>query len=62
MGEKSEDIMTTFNLTAENAKKYNRVKEKIKTYFIKCQKNEFQVMFQTLGETVDYYRGTVRPA
>ena len=62
MGEKSEDIMTTFNLTAENAKKYNRVKEKIKTYFIKCQKNEFQVMFQTLGETVVYYRGTVHPA
>jgi len=62
VGEKSEDIMATFNLTGKNAKKYDRVKEKIKNCFIKCQKNEFQVMFQTLGETVVYYRRTVHPA
>ena len=34
MGEKSEDIMTTFNLTEEDAKKYDRITEKFKNHFI----------------------------
>ena len=60
MGEKSEDIMTTFNLTGDNAKKYDSVKEKFDNYFIKRRNTIFEraklnTRKQEVGESVDAF-------
>jgi len=60
MGEKSEDIMSTFNLTGDNAKKYDSVKEKFDNYFIKrrntiFERAKFNTRKQEAGESVDAF-------
>lgn len=60
MGEKSEDIMTTFNLSVDNAKKYDHVKEKFENYFIKrrntiFERAKFNTRKQEPGESVDSF-------
>ena len=60
MREKSEDIMTTFNLTGDNAKKYDSVKEKFDNYFIKrrntiFERAKFNTRKQGVGESVDAF-------
>ena len=35
MGDKAEDLLQSFNLSDDNAKKYKTVKEKFESYFVK---------------------------
>ena len=60
MGEKSEDIMTTFNLTDANSKKYDIVKAKFENHFIKrrntiFERAKFNTRKQEAGESVDSF-------
>jgi len=60
MGEKSDDILSTFDLSGENAKKFNAVKEKFDSYFIKrrntiFERAKFNTRKQEVGESVDSF-------
>lgn len=60
MGEKSEDVMSTFNLSVDNAKKYDHVKEKFENHFVKrrntiFERAKFNTRKQEAGESVDSF-------
>ena len=60
MGSKSDDIMPTFGLPAEDAAKYDVVKEKFDNYFVKrrnviYEKAKFNRRKQESGESVDTF-------
>ena len=60
MGEKSENILTAFDLTDEDAKKYDLVKEKLENHFIKrrdtvFERAKFNTRKQEAAESVDAF-------
>ena len=60
MGEKSEDILTTFDLSDEDAKKYDCVKDKFENHFIKrrntiFERAKFNTRKQEAAESVDAF-------
>ena len=60
MGEKSEDIMSTFDLSEANKKKFDQVKAKFENHFIKrrnmiFERAKFNTRKQEAGESVDAF-------
>ena len=60
MGDKAEDILHSFKLSAEDAKKFDTVKDKFQGHFIKrrnviFERAKFNSRKQEAGETVDTF-------
>ena len=60
MGDQAEDILLSFRLTEEEAKKYSTVVEKFQQYFVKrknfiYERSKFNQRIQELDETIDSF-------
>ena len=60
MGAQAEEILSSFQLTDENSKKYNVVKKKFETYFIPSrnimhERYKFNTRAQDKGESVEQF-------
>ena len=57
MGDEADDILQSFNLTEEDRKKYEKVKEQFEKHFIPCrnERANFNRRVQQEGEPVDSF-------